>query len=223
MFECGLQGLNLRAVKRVSNIPERGNISNNIDPIGSVVTTVEMETIPLSGDPPNLDDQPTGSVPSHSSHMSFKQRSDKGTPTSTEPPDTHQQPNAGPIRPQVEKDLSSCSLQIQAVWLSFAAPPRTAPAKKSELALLDRNLLSTASPAINAWMNSGDRLAITLMQLIRAAETRSLSVLAGLMAEALDVQQIHLPVRSKYNCLSLMSRTLQEVGLFELECYAVNF
>lgn len=223
MFECGLQGLNLRAVKRVSNVTESSSNSNNIDPIGSVVTTVEMETIPLSGDPPNLDDQPTGSVPSHSSHMSFKQRSDKGTPTSTEPPDTHQQPNAGPIRPQVEKDLSSCSLQIQAVWLSFAAPPRTAPAKKSELALLDRNLLSTASPAINAWMNSGDRLAITLMQLIRAAETRSLSVLAGLMAEALDVQQIHLPVRSKYNCLSLMSRTLQEVGLFELECYAVNF
>ena len=79
------------------------------------------------------------------------------------------------------------------------------------MALLDRNLLSTASPAINAWMNSGDRLAVTLMQLIRAAETRSLSVLAGLMAEALDVQQIHLPVKSKYNCLSLMSRTLQEV------------
>lgn len=219
MFECGLQGLNLRAVKRVSNIPERGNISNNIDPIGSVVTTVEMETIPLSSDPPNVDDQPPGSVPSHSSHMSFKQRSDKGTPTSTEPQDTHQQQNAVPIRPQIEKDLSSCSLQIQAVWLSFAAPPRTAPAKKSELALLDRNLLSTASPAINAWMNSGDRLAITLMQLIRAAETRSLSVLAGLMAEALDVQQIHLPIKSKYNCLSLMSRTLQEVGLFELEYY----
>lgn len=59
-------------------------------------------------------------------------------------------------------------------------------------------------------MNSGDRLAITVLQLLRAAETRSLSVLAGLMAEALDVQQIHLPVRSKYGCLSLMSRTLQE-------------
>lgn len=216
MFECGLQGLNLRAVKRVSNITESGNSSTNVghDPIGSVVTTIEMETVPLGADTTLTEDQQghgTGSVPSHSSHMSYKQRSDKGTPTSTEPPDLHQQQSGGTGRPQAEKDLSSCSLQIQAVWLSFAAPPRTAPAKKSELALLDRNLLSTASPAINAWMNSGDRLAITFLQLVRGAETRSLSVLAGLMAEALDVQQIHLPNKSKYNCLSLMSRTLQEV------------
>lgn len=217
VFECGLQGLNLRAVKRVSNVPESGKGSHSSDPKGSVVTTVEMETIPLANEVPNVEDQPPGSVPSHSSHISFKQRSDKGTPTSTEPQDAHHQQNTGPIRPQAEKDLSSCSLQIQAVWLSFAAPPRTSPAKKSELALLDRNLLSTASPAINAWMNSGDRLAITVMQLIRAAETRSLSVLAGLMAEALDVQQIHLPVKSKYSCLSLMSRTLQEVNSFKIE------
>ena len=218
MFECGLQGLNLRAVKRVSNfvdsVPSKGHA--NHDPIGSVVTTVEMETsVPLASDTTNPDDQQMHapeSVPSHSSNMSSKQRSDKGTPTSTEPPlDGNQQQNNGTGRSQSEKDLSSCSLQIQAVWLSFAAPPRTSPAKKSELTLLDRNLLSTASPAINAWMNSGDRLAITFLQLIRAAETRSMSVLAGLMAEALDVQQIHLLVKSKYNCLSLMSRTLQEV------------
>lgn len=222
VFECGLQGLNLRAVKRVSNVPETGNASENSDLKGSVVTTVEMETIPLPNETPTVDDQPPGSVPSHSSHISFKQRSEKGTPTSGEPPDAHHQQNAGLIRPQAEKDLSSCSLQIQAVWLSFAAPPRTSPAKKSEFALLDRNLLSTASPAINAWMNSGDRLAITVMQLVRAAETRSLSVLAGLMAEALDVQQIHLPIKSKYSCLSLMSRTLQEVTLFELSIIVLN-
>ena len=170
MFECGLQGLNLRAVKRVSNVMESRNSSHNVgnDPIGSVVTTVEMET---ASQPPcdvsNPDEQQQqvlqghhgGSVPSHSSHMSFKQqRSDKGTPTSTEQhPDagTHKcQKNCGQMQSKAEKDLSSCSLQIQAVWLSFAAPPRTAPAKKSEMALLDRNLLSTASPAINAWMNS---------------------------------------------------------------------
>ncbi len=68
-------------------------------------------------------------------------------------------------------------------------------------------------------MNSGDRLTITLLQLFRASETRSLSVLAGLMAEALDVQQIHLPVvRSKYGCLSLISRTLQEDPSCQLSC-----
>ena len=149
--------------------------------------------------------------------MSFKLKSDKGgTPTSdtaadvkveakAEHPQQQQQHREGS-----EKDVSSCSLQIRAVWLSFAAPPRTTAAKKSDVAILDRNLLSTASPAINAWMNSGDRLTVTVQQLCRAAETRNLSVLAGLMVEALDLQQIHLPVKSKYNCLSLMSRTLQE-------------
>ena len=134
---CGLQGLNLRAVKRVSNVMESRNSSHNVgnDPIGSVVTTVEMET---ASQPPcdvsNPDEQQQqvlqghhgGSVPSHSSHMSFKQqRSDKGTPTSTEQhPDagTHQcQKNCGQMQSKAEKDLSSCSLQIQAVWLSFAA------------------------------------------------------------------------------------------------------
>ena len=194
MFECGLQGFNFRSVKRVSNVMESRNSSHNVgnDPIGSVVTTVEMET---ASQPPcdvsNPDEQQQqvmqghhgGSVPSHSSHMSYnvRQRSDKGTPTSTEQhPDAgthHCQKNCGQMQSKAEKDLSSCSHQIQAVWLSFAALPRTSPAKKSEVALLDRNLLSTASPAINAWMNSGDRLAVTLMQLIGATEIQSLSVL----------------------------------------------
>lgn len=213
MFECGLQGLNLKAVKRVSN--PNYNAGGNQDKLGSVTTTIEIETgfspADASADTGDAPTVAAGSVPSQTS---FKQRFDKETPTQSDaaeqPPFQPAQNTTTSIRPQ---DLSSCSLQIQAVWLSFAAPPRSPAAKKSELALLDRNLLSTASPAINAWMNSGDRLTITVIQLLRLAETRSLSVLAGLMVEALDVQHVHIPIKSKYNCLSLMSRTLQEVTL----------
>ena len=43
------------------------------------------------------------------------------------------------------------------------------------------------------------------------------------MAEALDVQQIHLPVKSKYNCLSLMSRTLQEVKQKQTNFHLADF
>lgn len=211
MFECGLQGLNLRAVKRVSN-PNYNAAEKNQDKLGSVTTTIDLDTGPsqadASADAGEASTLVAGSVPSQSSHASFKKESDTADLPQFQPP----QNSSSSIRP-LDKDLSSCSLQIQAVWLSFAAPPRSPAAKKTDMALLDRNLLSTASPAINAWMNSGDRLTVTVIQLIRVAETRSLSVLAGLMAEALDVQHVHVPVKSKYNCLSLMSRTLQEVKL----------
>ena len=59
-------------------------------------------------------------------------------------------------------------------------------------------------------MNSGDRLALAVSQVYRASELRVLSVLAGLMVEALDVRKIVVPVKSKFNCLSLLSRTFQE-------------
>lgn len=264
MFECGLQGLDLKAVKRISASSGDSNADVSVVEMEkniSASTLVEVETHLPAGLSTLVDDSmnstaggasaesenqgsmpattaaTVGSVPSQSSQMSFKQRhsGDKGV---AEPGwDIHVKQATSQKQHSVivdaaiasvndsgvsgvhqavgvDKDLSSCSLQIKGVWLSFAAPPRTTVSNKksSESALLDRNLLSTASPAINAWMNSGDRLTITLLQLLRVTETRSLSVLAGLMAEALDVQQIHLPVKSKYNCLSLMSRTLQEVS-----------
>ena len=240
MFECGLQGLELRAVKRVSNSSEKckatlehetagapAESGQESDPASATTATAAATTTPATpATPAGAATTPAtpattvtvGSLPSHSSHMSFKLKPDKGgTPTSDVAPDARAEAKSGEhSHPQQQhregsdKDLSSCSLQIRAVWLSFAAPPRTTAAKKSDVTILDRNLLSTASPAINAWMNSGDRLMVTLQQLCRAAETRNLSVLAGLMVEALDLQQIHLPVKSKYSCLSLMSRTLQE-------------
>jgi len=243
MFECGLQGLELRAVKRVSNSNEKSKVT--MEQEGGVATETGPESDPASATSAAATAAAAattaattstattaaaataatgttgqsgitiGSLPSHSSHMSFKLKSDKGgTPTSDVTVDAKVEAKTEHSQQQhregSEKDVSSCSLQIRTVWLSFAAPPRTTAAKKSDVAILDRNLLSTASPAINAWMNSGDRLTVTVQQLCRASETRNLSILAGLMVEALDLQQIHLPVKSKYNCLSLMSRTLQE-------------
>ena len=77
-----------------------------------------------------------------------------------------------PMQGKAEKNLLSCSLQllqIQAVWLSFAALPRTTSTKRSEMALLNRNLQmpTTHSPVIiYAWINSSDRLAVTLMTVL---------------------------------------------------------
>jgi hypothetical protein len=60
---------------------------------------------------------------------------------------------------------------------------------------LDWNLLSTASPAINAWMNPSNRFAIQVVHMVRSMYRRSTGIVACLMAEALDVQGIHIPMK----------------------------
>lgn len=56
---------------------------------------------------------------------------------------------------------------------------------------LDWNLLSTASPAINAWMNPSNRLAIRVVHMVRTMYRRSTATVACLMAEAMEGQHIH--------------------------------
>lgn len=56
-------------------------------------------------------------------------------------------------------------------------------------------MLSTASPAINAWMNPSNRFAIRVVHMVRSTYRRSTGIVACLMAEALDVQGIHIPIK----------------------------
>lgn len=58
---------------------------------------------------------------------------------------------------------------------------------------LDWNLLSTASPAINAWMNPSNRFAIRVVHMLRCHYRRSTAIVTCLMSEALDIQGIHMP------------------------------
>lgn len=53
--------------------------------------------------------------------------------------------------------------------------------------------MSTASPAINAWMNPSNRLAIRIVHMVRTMYRRSTATVACLMAEALEGQRITLP------------------------------
>ena len=60
---------------------------------------------------------------------------------------------------------------------------------------LDWNLLSTASPAINAWLNPSNRFAKQVVRMVRSMYRRSTAIVACLMTEALDVQGIHIPMK----------------------------
>lgn len=88
-------------------------------------------------------------------------------------------------------NVSSCVIELKVVWFNFAAPPRAPITRKIDFTRLDWNLLSTVSPAINAWMNPSNRLAIRVVHMVRTMYRRSTAAVACLMAEAMDVQGIH--------------------------------
>ena len=109
-----------------------------------------------------------------------------------------------------KKDITSFSGEIRSVWLNFAAPPHTPITRKIDYTRLDWNLLSTASPSIDAWMNPSDRLAVAIGLFVHNSEMRRLAVMASLMTEALDVPSIHVPDKPRYWKVQPVSQTLLE-------------
>lgn len=98
----------------------------------------------------------------------------------------------------------SCVIELKTVWFNFAAPPPTPITRKIDYTRLDWNLLSTASPAINAWMNPNNRFALQVVHMFRCMYRRSTAVVACLMAEALDMQAIHMPVKVIFFSITAM-------------------
>ena len=109
-----------------------------------------------------------------------------------------------------KKDITSFSGDIKSVWFNFAAPPHTPISRKIDYTRLDWNLLSTASPSINAWMNPSDRLTVAISTFLHISETRRLAVIASIMADALDFPSIHVPDKPRYWKVQPVSQTLQE-------------
>lgn len=85
---------------------------------------------------------------------------------------------------------SSCVIDLKSVWFNFAAPPSVPITRKIDYTRLDWNLLSTASPAITAWMNPSNRFAIKIVAMMKAFHLRRTAIAACLMADGLEVQGI---------------------------------
>ncbi|EDW04249.1 GH11696 [Drosophila grimshawi] len=120
---------------------------------------------------------------------------------------------------------SSCVIELKSVWFNFAAPPCVPITRKIDLTRLDWNLLSTASPAITAWMNPSNRLAIKIVSLLKVLHTRQTAVAACLMADAMENEKIQRNPKikkSRYaNNYTLLSKTLQEDPSCQL-CYIMQ-
>ncbi|KAJ8281426.1 hypothetical protein GJAV_G00067550 [Gymnothorax javanicus] len=105
-------------------------------------------------------------------------------------------------------DSSSMKLNIKEIWFSFAAPTNMrSPAQAFSRQL---NLLSTATPAIGAWLVPIDQLKSSLHKLDTEGTLRICAVLGCIMTEALEKKSIHIPIRSKYNRVTKRARYLHE-------------
>lgn len=60
---------------------------------------------------------------------------------------------------------------------------------------LDWHLLSTATPSINAWLKPSDRFVVSIKKMAKESSMRTAAVMACMMAEALEVQSIHMPIK----------------------------
>ncbi|BES96456.1 Fragile site-associated protein C-terminus [Nesidiocoris tenuis] len=229
MFECGLEGVSFKIVNRSkfdiedtddgkgSTAVQGENETNYTD---SVRSKDELETNQVGDHPSNSVNQAGQTDAPNATPTSFKGNNVASLPENAGQPDSHPEPtpqNAVSVHAK-DGNASSCVIDLRQVWFNFAAPPRTPITRKIDYTRLDWNLLSTASPAINAWMNPNNRFAIRVVHMLRCKYRRSTAIVTCLMAEALDVQGIHMPIKSRYGRFTPLSKTLQEDPSCQLCC-----
>lgn len=69
----------------------------------------------------------------------------------------------------------------------------------------DWNLLSTASPAIDAWLNPSNRLANAVSALLSGYKKRVTAVMACVMTDALDTPGMHFVFKVRPGVLDIFS------------------
>ncbi|XP_077586910.1 bridge-like lipid transfer protein family member 1 isoform X3 [Stigmatopora nigra] len=104
-------------------------------------------------------------------------------------------------------DSSSMKLTLREIWFSFAAPTNVRPSQAISRQL---NLLSTATPAIGAWLVPIDQLKSSFRKLDMEGTLRVCAVMGCIMTEALEKKSIHIPIRSKYNRVTKRAHYLHE-------------
>ncbi|XP_029442731.1 transmembrane protein KIAA1109-like, partial [Rhinatrema bivittatum] len=178
-----------------SSITERGGLlkSNNSSdsPTGSGYSTdVSDDNLPCDGVSPSSD----------VNGNSVSDEQDEGVESDDLKKDL-------PLMPP-PPDSSSMKLTIQEIWFSFAAPTNVrSPAHTFSRQL---NLLSTATPAVGAWLVPIDQVKSSLNKLETEGTLRVCAVMGCILTEALENKSVHFPLRSKYNRLTKRARFLQE-------------
>ncbi|XP_058820213.1 bridge-like lipid transfer protein family member 1 isoform X3 [Topomyia yanbarensis] len=265
MFECGLEGVSVKIVKR-SQFEKSENAEDALKPSPEVTNSEVNQSSVTGNNPLNLvtllneaggsmaaealakigmkkPSTPKSSTPRDKASAGFDQKSKdkpndswisrdrfsnkaiddsivddldqgKDQPSQLGTHGTADEKNVSNSVVPLKNDngkTSSCVVDFKTVWFNFAAPPRTPITRKIDYSRLDWNLLSTASPAITAWMNPSNRFAIKVVALIRATYVRRTAVMVALMADAWERQTLHRPLKSRYpGMFTPLAKTLQE-------------
>uniref|UniRef100_H0VH78 Bridge-like lipid transfer protein family member 1 n=1 Tax=Cavia porcellus TaxID=10141 RepID=H0VH78_CAVPO len=208
MFECGLENLTIKGGRQSgailynsfgimgkANVTERGGVltSNNSSdsPTGSGYNTdVSDDNLPCDRTSPSSD----------LNGNSVSDEQDEGVESDDLKKDL-------PLMPP-PPDSCSMKLTIKEIWFSFAAPTNV----RSPTHAFSRqlNLLSTATPAVGAWLVPIDQLKSSVNKLETEGTLRICAVMGCIMTEALENKSVHFPLRSKYNRLTKVARFLQE-------------
>ncbi|XP_025405724.1 uncharacterized protein KIAA1109 isoform X4 [Sipha flava] len=214
MMECGFEGISFKVVKR-SNFEKENDREIRDVPSPSPVPESTAGKVSHSEIRTKMDDNPESKANASSKQDIGGNSTPMATPKQVKTPSETNVNNEDTIEGTVvkvgiDKNASSCVMEVCQVWFNFAAPPLTPITRKIDYTRHDWNLLSTASPAINAWMNPSNRLAMRLVHMLRTRYRRCTAVVTCLMAETLDVQSLHIPLKSRYRHTTPLAKTLQE-------------
>ncbi|XP_075472009.1 bridge-like lipid transfer protein family member 1 isoform X4 [Ascaphus truei] len=208
MFECGIENLTIKGGR------QSGAILHNAFGIMGKSNTTERKGLPKSNE---SSDSPTGS--GYSTDVSDDHIPCDGVspPSDVNGNSVSDEQDEGVESDDLKKDLplmppppdsSSMKLTIKEIWFSFAAPTNV----RSPTLTFSRqlNLLSTATPAVGAWLVPIDQLKSSFNKLETERTLRVCAVMGCIMTEALENKSTHFPLRSKYNRLTKQARFLQE-------------
>ncbi|XP_045512611.1 transmembrane protein KIAA1109 homolog isoform X1 [Pieris brassicae] len=228
MFECGLEGVSVK----VSNHSAAHKPNEDKKPRPDSESCRESVK---STEETKPEKEKSKGIRTSGFEELFKKRESNSKPSTpnlgtTQPPPPPPPPEPttpGPEEPSNDScttivpakdngNTSSCAIDLKVVWFNFAAPPRTPITKKIDYTRLDWNLLSTASPAINAWMNPCNRLGIRVVSMYRARARRLAATAASLMASALDRAPHHTLPKSRYGRHTPMAKQLREEPSLQL-------
>ncbi|KAK2498556.1 hypothetical protein MC885_009049 [Smutsia gigantea] len=194
MFECGLENLTIKGGR------QSGAVLYNTFGIMGKASVTEKGGVLTSN---NSSDSPTGS--GYNTDVS-----DDNLPCDRTSPSSDLNGNSvsdeqdeGVESDDLKKDLplmppppDSCSMKltIKEIWFSFAAPTNVrSPAHAFSRQL---NLLSTATPAVGAWLVPIDQLKSSLNKLETEGTLRICAVMGCIMTEALEREYMSLLLQS---------------------------
>jgi len=187
MCECGFEGIRLKVAKRSCN-------QDDVDEHSEVQGDRHRVEDEVNEDAGSADVRSLGG----SSQVSAASVPSVGNADDTQ---GHQ---------QGKHSTAYGSVELSTTWFNFAAPPKTPISKRIDFTKLDWNLLSTATPSIDAWLAPADHLQEAWSLCMSSYHSRVGATMASLMADALDVASDNFLKLTKYDKLTALSKTLRD-------------